>query len=159
MHVNPFARILEAFKYFFKEKSCEEPDGSVVQPDDASDIPAGLTVVPGTHIAFFEQTSGDEFCEKYGAGVDAPPKQRPFILNPMGDRRQKSSHSVNGEHPDGRAAFQFHLSPLKGFEACPEDFQTPASESAENKFIFHGVSMPGKVKGYPEKNLLSHVKR
>jgi hypothetical protein len=33
---------------------------------------------------------------------------------------------------------------LKGFEACPEDFQAPADKSAEDKFIFHVDSMRQK---------------
>lgn len=149
MYAGNFARILNALEHFLIEESGQKPDGSVVQADDAADVKAGLAVIPGTHITFFEQTSGDEFCEKYGTGVDAPPKQRPFISNPVRDGREKSGHSIDGKHPDGRAAFQLHLPPLKGFEACPEDFQTPAHESAKDKFIFHAGSMCGKMKRYP----------
>ena len=111
--------------------------------------PACLAVIPGTHITFFQQTSGDEFREKNGTGIDAPPKQRPFFSNPAGDGSQKSGHSIDGKHPDRGVTYELHLSPLKGFEARPEDFQAPADKSAEDKFIFHVGSMCQEEQRYP----------
>ncbi len=129
---------------FFIKQSGEKPHRSIIQTDHTVNVPACLAVIPRAHITFFQQTSGDEFPKENGAGIDAPPKQRPFFLNPTGDRSQKSSHSVDGEHPDRGMAYELHLPPLKGFEACPEDFQAPADKSAEDKFIFHVDSMRQK---------------
>lgn len=126
----------------FVEQSGEEPHRGIVQTDDAVNVPACLTVIPGAHITFFQQTSGDEFRKENGTGVDAPPKQRPFFSNPTGDGGQKSGHPIDGEHPDGGLAYELHLPPLKGFEARPEDFQAPANKSAEDKFVFHVGSIP-----------------
>lgn len=132
---------LHAPEYFFIQQAGKEPDRRIVKAYHTVNVPSCLTVVPGAHIAFFQQTSGDEFSKENGAGIDAPPKKRPFLLNPAGDGSQESGHSVDGKHPDGGTAFQLHLSPLEGFEACPEDFQAPADESAEDKFVLHRDSM------------------
>lgn len=123
------------------QQSGKKPYRSIVQTDHTVNVPACLAVIPGAHITFFQQTSGDEFREENGTGIDAPPKQRPFFSNPTGDRSQKSGHSIDGKHPDRGVAYELHLSPLKGFEARPEDFQAPADKSAEDKFIFHVGSM------------------
>lgn len=137
-------RGLHPAEYFFKQQPGKEPDRGIVKPYHAVNVPPCLTVVPRAHIALFQQTSGDELPEKNDAGIDAPPKKRPFLSNPTGDRSQKSGHPINGKHPDGGMAYQLHLPPLKGFEARPEDFQAPADKSAENKFIFHRDSMRRK---------------
>lgn len=133
--------LLEPPEDFFVEQSGKEPYRGIVQTDDAVNVPACLAVIPGAHITFFQQTSGDEFRKENGTGVDAPPKQRSFFSNPTGDGRKKGGHSVDRKHPDGGLAYKLHLPPLKGFEARPEDFQAPADKSAEDKFVFHGSSI------------------
>ena len=114
----------------FVQKAGQEPYGSIVQPDDAVDIEACPAVVPGAHIAFFQKASGQVFREENGAGIDGAAYPEAFFPQQPGDGSQKGSHPVYGKHPYGRAAFQFHLAPLKGFEAGPENLQTPADQPA-----------------------------
>ena len=45
----------------FKQQTCGEPAGSVVQADHLGDIPAGALVIPGTDVAAAQPYAGGKF--------------------------------------------------------------------------------------------------
>ena len=52
-----------------------------------------------------EEASGRIFCKENTDGVKAPTYKGRKMLDPSADRREQACHSVDGEHPDGGAAF------------------------------------------------------
>ena len=119
------------------QKSGQEARGSIVQADDAVDVPACPAVVPGAHIPFFQKASGEVFGNKNRAGIDSAAHPEAFFAQQAGDGGKKSCHSIDGKHPYGRVSLQLHLPPLKRFQAGPENLQAPANQSAEDKLVLH----------------------
>lgn len=112
------------------QKPGQKPDRRIIETNHAVDIPAGLAVIPGAHIPCFQQASGYEFHQENGTGIKGASQPDTSILQPPGKGTNKSSHAVDRKHPDGGMALQLHLSSLKGLQTGPENFQTPADESA-----------------------------
>ena len=59
----------------FHEKTGNNPTRGIIKPDDSSDIPAGLSVIPGAQPFFLKEKTGGIFCGKYTEGINAAPYQ------------------------------------------------------------------------------------
>jgi len=39
----------------FKEKTCQKPNGSIIQADDSVNVPFGTIIVPGAEFSFLQK--------------------------------------------------------------------------------------------------------
>lgn len=85
----------------------------------------------------FEQTAANIFAGKDTGHIDKSAFDKAFLLHKMHDRGEKSSTSVDGEHPEGGIAGQFEVTHTQGVQTGPEDFQAPANDSASKKIFYH----------------------
>ena len=117
-------------KQFFKYQSCAKPVRGIIQPDQSTDIAGRRTVVPGTGIVTFQQTSGQIFTREDSAGIYAAPEENIFPFQNPAYGSKKACHTIDGEHPDGSVGCQRMFFVLQGAKSCKYDFHAPAQSAA-----------------------------
>ena len=89
-----------------------------------------MAVVPRTHVFLFQQRSAYIFSQKNAGHIDQSPLDQRGPFHPLHHGGEELGASVDGEHPEGRAAGQLQVAHAEGVQAGPEDFHGPADYSA-----------------------------
>lgn len=114
----------------FKQQSCAEPAGREVQADEPIDVPATLSVIPGTEFVAGEEAAGEVFRGEDHAHVGQPTKPGGEFFQEPAQEAEEGAAAVNGEHPDGGDALQREIPAAQGADGREEDFQAPACQPA-----------------------------
>ena len=88
-------------KESFEHKTGEEPHRCVVKANDSFYVEFGFAVVPGTGLVFFEQGTGEEFCDENQNRIKASPQQDRKMFDFVEHRGEECGGAVDGEHPEG----------------------------------------------------------
>lgn len=127
-------RFLADLSDFFKNQSQKKPEREKIQTDQTIDMKSTETVIPWTGMKQAKKAAGQIFCCKNENGIDGPTKQNAKLFQVMGNNRNQSSQSINGEHQKGSLSHQsFIIGGRKGMDAGEKNFRTPSDYSAADK--------------------------
>ena len=70
------------------------------EQDDPVDVCFGITVVPGAHPPFFQETPCQELCQKNKDSVAGTADDNTVIFQPFEQGSDKRGHAVDREHPE-----------------------------------------------------------
>ncbi len=84
----------------FEEQACPKPERGIIKADDPIDVCFGITVVPGAHPPFFQETPCQELCQKNKDSVAGTADDNTVIFQPFKQGSDKRGHAVYREHPE-----------------------------------------------------------
>ena len=119
----------------FVEKSYQEPDGSIIQPDDTVKMIRRPAVVPGAHVLLLQEAAAYIFSKKNAGHVDESPLKKRCVFHFLHNRCKEGRASVDGEHPEGGSAGQLQIADPEGMQTGPEKLHGPADHSASKKIL------------------------
>ena len=85
----------------------------------------------------FQNAAADIFPQKNEAGIEECPQQSRQALEQPAERFEKSSHAVDGEHPERSSSHKLQFASAEGIEGSEQYFQAPSGKSAQEKIFSH----------------------
>ncbi len=126
----------------FVEKSYQEPDGSIIQPDDTVKMIRRPAVVPGAHVFEFQKSAADIFAQKNTGHIYKSPPDKRNGSHLLHERSEKRGAAIDWKHPQRGASGQLQITHAESVQAGPENFHGPADHSTPKKILYcHGGSI------------------
>lgn len=124
----------------FKEQSGQKPPGSIVQPDNPPDMKTAPEVIPGAEIMLPQEAPAEIFRGEDHGHIEQTTPRTTYVqpLKKALERRQQAGRAVDGEHPQGSAAYKPQIPAFQGMQGGKQDLHAPAAQSAQQKVPAEG---------------------
>ena len=123
-------------KYFFEKQSCEKPDREIVQTDDSFVLMGHSGIVPRAHVKSLQDRTAGKFCQVKSGSIKGAAQKCRKTFQLFVYRQNQGCTAINGKHKKRGSPFHGRISTEQGMEPGPENLQTQAGKTTEEKRVF-----------------------